>query len=502
MAGFGNWVTRRAERTPEAVALVAGDAGESITYRRLAERCAARAGSLRSAGVGRGDRVMLLSSNSIEMIETMFATAQLGAIVVPVNYRLSAAEIAFLISDASPTVLVHDGSCASLAAQAVAESPLVRPLIHIAALSDGARIGEEDVPSTDIAMIMYTSGTTGQPKGAMLTHGNFEANAINMLTAGRGITREDSTVAVAPLFHIGCLGLYTLPLLYAGGRVVVQEAFVPHRTLALIAEHRISLQFLVPSMWDALAKVESFDDYDLSSLRCLLSGGAPSPLPVIDFYQGKGLTFMEGFGMTELAPACLVLEAEYVRSHAGSVGRPFFHTDIRIVDEQDVDVPVGEVGELVVRGPNVFAGYWGLPEASADSMRGGWFHSGDLAKQDNHGFVTLVDRKKDMVISGGENVYPIEVEQVLFRHPDIVEAAVIGVPDENWGEAVTAVLVRREGADLDAQAITEYCRERIARFKCPRRVEFVDELPRNATGKVLKRDLRRAFGRSEAAVSR
>ncbi len=274
-----------------------------------------------------------------------------------------------------------------------------------------------------------------------------------MLTAGKGLTREDSTLAVAPLFHIGGLGLYTLPLLYAGGRVVVQDAFVPERTLELLAEHGITVQFMVPAMWDALSKLPNFDDYDLCALRCLLCGGAPCPLPVIDHYQSKGFTFMEGFGMTELSPTALVLEAEFVRSHAGSVGRPFLHTDIRIVDEQDKDVEVGEVGELVLRGPNVFAGYWGLPEVTAEAKRGGWFHSGDLARQDAEGFVTLVDRKKDMVISGGENVYPIEVELVLYRHPDVAEVAVIGVPDEKWGETVVAVIATREGAELDGESV-------------------------------------------------
>jgi fatty-acyl-CoA synthase len=223
---------------------------------------------------------------------------------------------------------------------------------------------------------------------------------------------------------------------------------------------------------------------------------------VIDFYQDKGLPFMEGFGMTELSPTALVLEEEFVRSKAGSVGRPFLHTDVRIVDEEDHDVPLGEVGELVLRGPTVFAGYWGLPEATAEAKRGGWFHSGDLAREDPHGFITLVDRKKDMIISGGENVYPIEVEQVLHRYPGISDVAVVGVPDQRWGETVLAVVVPAAGTELSERDVIEFCRERIAHFKCPRRVELVEELPRNATGKVLKRELRRRFTGTDRAVNR
>jgi fatty-acyl-CoA synthase len=248
--------------------------------------------------------------------------------------------------------------------------------------------------------------------------------------------------------------------------------------------------------------VSDFDSHDLSSARWALCGGAPSPLPLLEFYQQRGWRFLEGFGMTETSSSVLLLDHEFVVSHAGSVGRPFMHTDVRIVDSEDHDVAVGEVGELVIRGPNLFTGYWGRPVETAEAMRGGWFHSGDLARADADGFVTLVDRKKDMIISGGENVYPIEVEQALFRHPDIADVAVIGVPDAQWGETVLAVVVAAAGADLDPDAVIAHARERIAHFKCPRRVEFVDELPRNATGKILKRTLRQRYTGTEDALHR
>ncbi|GAA4748603.1 long-chain fatty acid--CoA ligase [Gordonia alkaliphila] len=504
MAGISTWITRRAQRTPDAIALIDATTGATTTYAQLAADSARRAAALRARGVRRGDRVMMIGLNSTAQLATMFAVARLAAISVPVNFRLSPGEVAYLISDATPTLLLHDDMFAELAATAAEQAPRAVDLVHLDALEAPEEVfaPEDPVTADDVAMLMYTSGTTGKPKGAMLTHGNFEWNAINMLVAGEGMTPRDKTLAVAPLFHIGGLSLYVLPLLYTGGTIVVAPAFDPAAALKLLEAHKVTVHFMVPAMWDAMRKVPNFDDHDLSSLRTLLCGGAPCPLPVIDFYQGKGLTFMEGFGMTELAPAAMILEAQYVRTHAGSVGRPVFHDDVRIVDGDDRDVATGEVGELLMAGPNVFAGYWGLPEVTAHDMRGGWFHTGDLARMDADGFITLVDRKKDMIVTGGENVYPIEVEQVLLSHPDVDDAAVIGLPDPKWGEGVTAVVSLRAQASVSADDLLAYCRDRIAHFKSPRRIEFLDVLPRNATGKLLKRTLREQFGSDGSAVTR
>jgi fatty-acyl-CoA synthase len=435
------------------------------------------------------------------------------------NFRLGTAEIAYLLADSGATVLVVSDRFRDLAAGALEHGG--HGVRHVIAESGGAVVGE--VPtvglpelrvggpgrrpdpmtrSEDLCVIMYTSGTTGRPKGAMLTHGNMQWNAINMATVGTGLSGSTVTVAVAPMFHIGALGLSVLPILYAGGTVVTVRAFDPERTLRLIAERGVTTQFMVPAMWASLSQVPDFDSHDVSSMQYVLCGGAPCPLPVIEFYQRRGWRFLEGFGMTEASPNTLLLDAEFVISHAGSVGRPFMHVDVRIVDEEDHDVAFGEVGELVLRGPNIFVGYWGLPVETAEAMRGGWFHTGDLGRADEDGFITLVDRKKDMIISGGENVYPIEVEQVLYRHPDVGDVAVIGVPDDRWGETVVAVVVPAEGAASDADELIGYTRERIAHFKCPRRVEFVEELPRNATGKVLKRELRLQLVGSEGSVHR
>jgi acyl-CoA synthetase (AMP-forming)/AMP-acid ligase II len=361
-----------------------------------------------------------------------------------------------------------------------------------------------DIDPRDVHGIMYTSGTTGRPKGAMLTHANAIANAINNATFGRGLRLGDLTLTAAPMFHIGGLGVHTLPLLYVGGTTVIQPGFVPEHVLAGMAQHRATVQFLVPAMWAAITRVPDFDRYDLSSLEACVSGGAPTPLPVLDFFAAKGVPFQEGFGMTETAPSVSVLDADHVREKAGSIGRPLPSVEARLVDDTDREVPPGTVGELVLRGDNIFAGYWMLPAATDEAFRGGWFHTGDLGRADEEGFITLVDRKKDMIISGGENVYPVEVEQVLARHPAVLEAAVFGVPDARWGETVVAAVAVSEGdaADSVSDDLMSWCRERMAHFKCPTRVELLDALPRNATGKVLKTQLRLTYGGQGAAVSR
>jgi acyl-CoA synthetase (AMP-forming)/AMP-acid ligase II len=282
----------------------------------------------------------------------------------------------------------------------------------------------------------------------------------------------------------------------------MMATFDPQATLAAMARERVTVQFLVPSMWAALMAVPDVEDYDLSSLEVAVTGGAPCPLPVLEYFQGRGVPVQEGFGLTETAPGATLLDAGHIKEKLGSIGRPMFHVSTRIVNEHDRDVGVGEIGELLVRGPNVFAGYWGRPDATAEAFRGGWFHTGDLGLVDAEGFITLVDRKKDMIITGGENVYPIEVEQVLCRHPAVREVAVVGVQHDKWGETPIAVIALAEDGVVSTDELISYARERLAHFKCPSRVEFVSELPRTASGKVLKSTLRESYGGRAAALGR
>ncbi len=489
-AGISDWIRRRATRRPEAVALVDAATGTRSSYAALDAAVDARAAALTARGIEPGDRVALLGGNSVAYLEALFAVARLGAVAVPVNVRLAPEEVTHVLTDSGARLVLASPTLADLAVRAGAD-----PVDLLAAPGPGTPPAVP-VAGGDPCVIMYTSGTTGVPKGAVLTHDNMLWNAVNMLTAGPGISGTDVTVAAAPLFHIGALGLSALPLLYAGGTVVVLGAFDPGAFVELMARERVTTQFLVPAMWAALTRLPALPE--LPALRWAISGGAPCPVPVIEHFLDRGWTFTEGFGMTELSPAALFLDTADVLTHAGSVGRPFMHVDARLVDADGAEVGVGEVGELVLRGPTVFAGYWQRPEETAAVFSQGWFHSGDLGRRDAEGFVTLVDRLKDMIITGGENVYPVEVEQVLHRHPGVEDVAVIGVGDAQWGETVVAVVV----GDVEPDELIAFARERIAHFKAPRRVEIVDELPRNATGKLLKRVLRAQFAGHAEAVSR
>ncbi|HYW03289.1 MAG TPA: long-chain fatty acid--CoA ligase [Gammaproteobacteria bacterium] len=511
VGGIGDWLTRHAHAHPDREALVYGDT--RLTSSQLDERVRRLADALAARGVRQGDRVAALMLNSNAFIETLFACARLGAIFVPINFRLSPAEIRYVLDDAGAHLVVYHDLFADLLAPAREGTEL----LHAIRVNEGAAAvaasdedyetvlaaGDPERPAApvvqdDVHLMMYTSGTTGRPKGAMLTHGNSTWNAFNLLLHGSALGTGDTVLTVAPMFHIGGLNVHTLPAIYKGTRVVLAARFDPAATLERVQRERVTTLFLVPAMWLAISRVPDFDEYDLSSLHTLLSGGAPCPIPVIEFFQGRGLRFQEGFGMTETAPNASILDnADAVRKH-GSVGKPLMHMEMRIVDESDRDVAEGETGELLVRGPNVFAGYWNRPEATREAFRGGWFHTGDLARRDDEGFYYIVDRKKDMLISGGENVYPTEVEQVLFRHPAVQEVAVVGIPDEKWGEVPMAIIVPREaGASLTLEDVQDFCAGKLARFKIPRKVEMVEQLPRNAAGKVLKRELRSRFAPSE-----
>ncbi|SDD94890.1 acyl-CoA synthetase [Rhodococcus tukisamuensis] len=502
--GIGNWPSIHHLRRPDRTALVDADTGAALTFGELDRRTNALADAMRQRGVRKGDRVALITFNSPHMLEVLFAAAKLGAVTVPVNYRLSAPEMRYILQDSGACIVFHSAQLTATVHDA-ADGTYVRETVEIGsaaqrvagersaydallASGDPARV-EYDIGHDDLCVVMYTSGTTGRPKGAMLTHGNFLWNAVHNFSIAEGLTPRDVNVTSAPMFHIGALGIFTLPMLYLGATSVILESFAPEAWLDAVEQHRGTVAFCVPAMWAAIDNAASIGDRDLGSLKFTISGGAPCPVVLIEALRGRGITFTEGFGLTETSPIAAVLDADDVVTHAGSIGRPVLHVDFRIVDDGR-DVPVGEVGELVMRGPNIFAGYWQKPDATREALRDGWFHSGDLARCDEDGYYTIVDRKKDMVISGGENVYPAEVEQQLYRHRAVAEVAVIGVPDETWGEAVAAVVVCKPGQQVGGDELISWLRERLAHFKCPRAVVFVDELPRTATGKILKRELR------------
>lgn len=515
--GIGQWTTLHARRNPDRLAFIDANTDRRYSFGEVEQRTNALASALRQDGVRAGDRVALMAFNSPHFLEVAVAVAKLGAILVPINFRLTAPEVRYILDDAAPCVLFASTQVLETARKA-AEGSLVRQVVEIAsadkrAAGEGAGLealiaggSSERAPvrvrPDDVASIMYTSGTTGFPKGAMLTHGNHLWNAFTHFAMTEGLIPKDVSLVSAPLFHIGAFGIYTLPLIYLGGTSVVLESFHPQHWLDAAEKYRPTLAFCVPAMWAAIAAA-GLDGRDLASLRYTISGGAPCPLVLIKQLREHGMVFTEGFGLTETAPVASALSADEVLTRAGSVGKPIAHVEYRIADDAGRDVATGEIGELLIRGPNVFVGYWQKPEATRAALdEDGWFHSGDLARADEAGFYYIVDRKKDMVISGGENVYPAEIEQVLYQRPEIAEVAVLGTPDEKWGEAVTAAVVLKAGQQLSADELTRWARERLAGFKCPRVIHFLDALPRTATGKVLKRDLRKLWAADGAVVQR
>ncbi|WP_328844215.1 o-succinylbenzoate--CoA ligase [Streptomyces sp. NBC_00258] len=494
--GLGSWPARRARKTPHRTALIHGDT--TVTYAGLYERTTRLAHALRACGVRRGDRIAYLGPNHPSYLETLFAAGTLGAVFVPLNTRLAGPEIAYQLTDSGAKALVYGPSFAGLVAGLPGNSD-VRTYVEVGAEYDqllGAASDEaidEPVTADDTCIIMYTSGTTGRPKGAMLTHGNLTWNAVNVLV-DQDVIADERALVSAPLFHTAGLNMLTLPVLLKGGTCVLVEAFDPEATFDLIERHRITFMFGVPTMFEHVARHPRWADADLSSLRMLSCGGSPVPTPLIAAYQERGLTFLQGYGMTEASPGVLFLDAEHAVTKAGSAGVPHFFSDVRVVRPDLTPAETGETGEVVVRGPHVMPGYWGLPDETAAVFHDGWFRSGDAARIDEDGYVTIVDRIKDMIISGGENIYPAEIEDQLLAHPDIVECAVIGVPDEKWGEVPRAVVVPREDVALDPDEVLASLAGRLAKYKIPKSVVLADELPRTASGKLLKSRVRKRYG--------
>ena len=503
-AGLGAWPERRWRISPERDAI--WFEGRTTSHAGFAERVRRTASALAGLGVSAGDRVAWTGGNHPSALETLYACGQLAAIWVPVNGRLTAPEAEYVLAHSGATVVVHGRDHGPLADALRDRLPQVRAWVAAEPPVDGGAASlpyeeviaaadpaprDEPVDLDDPCLIMYTSGTTGTPKGAVLTHGNMTWNAINHVM-GFGITQDERTLALAPLFHIGGLNGTVNPALLRGGCAVIVRRFDPAETLAVIEEQRVTSFFAVPTMLDAMSREPGFRTRELSALRTIGAAGAAVPLPTLRTWLDRGVTMQQGYGMTEAAPGCTVLDSDDAVRKVGSAGKPMFFTDVRVVrpDGTGSDADIDEVGEIIVRGPNVMPGYWHDEKRTAEVLVDGWYHTGDAGSVDKEGFLYIRDRYKDMIISGGENVYPAEVESALLELPGVVEAAVIGVPDEKWGEVGLAVLVAARDAERDAEAIRDSLRERLAGFKIPRHIEFADELPKTATGKIRKPDLR------------
>ena len=462
----------------------------TVSYAEFVGRVEVVARSLVEAGIELGDRVGYCGLNRVELFELLFASSYVGAIFVPFNNRLTANELAIQIADCTPAILMaidgFEGLLTEASPGSVVHNLDVDPLV--ATNNDPlapATIG----PETTVLMV-YTSGTTGQAKGAMLSHDAMRYTVLNSIDH-QGITGDDCIIAPLPTFHVGGLNIQTLPTLYAGGQVVLQRRFDPAAVLSQIEKYSVTQTLLVPAMLSAVAAQPNFDDTDLSSLRGINTGSSIVSAAVMQPFFDRGVPVGQVYGTTETGPTAVVLGYDEAAANIGSCGKAAAHTELRLVGPGRVDVVDGEPGELWLRGPNIFTGYWGNSQVTEDAFApGGWFRTGDVGYRDDRGYIYISDRMKDVVISGGENIYPAELEPVLAQHPAIAEVAVVGEGDDQWGEVPVAVIVLTPGAALELSDLREWCDERLARFKQPRRIRVVDALPRTALGKVKKHELR------------
>ncbi|CAK7282791.1 acyl-CoA synthetase [Streptomyces misionensis] len=495
--GIGSWTARRARKTPHRLAVV--HQGSRYTYAQLHDRTTRLAHHLRSLGVRRGDRVAFLGPNHPAFLETLFAAGRLGAVFVPLNTRLADAELRHCLTDSGTSVLVHSPSFGAFAAASGVGRLVAVDDTYDKALAQAPNSPvDESVALDDLMMIMYTSGTTGRAKGAVLSHANLTWNSFNTLVDA-DFASDEVTLLSAPMFHTAALNMTCLPTFLKGGTLILEESFSPSRTLDLVEEHGVTVMFGVPTMFQQIAAEERFTEADLSSVRKMMCGGAPVPRALIRTYEQRGLRFLQGYGMTEASPGVCLLDAENALAKAGSAGVPHFFNDVRIADPAGHDAERGERGELLVEGPTIMSGYWGLPDATATAFTDGWFRTGDVAIADEDGYVTIVDRVKDMIISGGENIYPAEVEKALYEHPAVADCAVIGIPDEKWGEVGRAVVVLAPDAEVGAEEILAFLDSRLARYKIPKSVVLADALPRSGAGKLLKPRIRETYGTTDSS---
>ena len=501
---YYDWIANHAERRPDSLAANDLGSGRRFTYAMFDERIARLATVLRDRfGVKRGDRVAVFAPNTIETFEVQFAAWRLGAVFVPLNWRLAVPELRAILSDCAPVAMIHDAEFTDRA-QTLGESfPAMRLCCFGGPASDyeqalahaGRLAGNETVALSEISTILYTSGTTGIPKGVTIPHTMNLQNIINS-TGPALLGRHSVFLGVLPLFHTGGLNVWANPIFHLGGSVILMRSFDPGEALRLIGDpaHGITHMFGVPAIFQFMGQHPNFATTDLSGLVSAGVGGAPTPLAILTAWAERGVLLQHAFGMTETSPIVLILDKEDAIRKVGSAGKPILHGQVKVVRTDGSPADRNEIGERWVKGDHITPGYWQKPEATAAAFTDSWLHTGDAALVDDEGYYFIVDRWKDMYISGGENVYPAEVENALYQIPALAEACVIGVADKRWGEVGRAIVVVKPDMTLTEEDVIAHCAANLARYKLPHSVVFTDALPRNATGKVHKPTLRQMFG--------
>lgn len=502
-------LSKRAQLTPDRVALVDLASGRRYTFAQMNRRANQLAHFLRDRlGVEKGDRVSILAQNNVAYVDLLYGLGKIGAILAPLNWRLVARELVYIVNDCQPKVLFCDPELVGLLEELRPETSISYLVSLDGAEIEGAWDYEQELVTSSAAepqrpplneddpyCILYTSGTTGRPKGAIIPHRQVLWNCINTV-ASWGLTENDISPILTPMFHAGGLFVFLAPLFYVGGRIVLARSFDTDESLRVIEQERCTVVLGVPTLFQMWMESPLFDQIDFSHLRWFISGGAPCPVSLMDAWRAaKGVVFRQGYGLTEVGVNCFCMTDEDSAAKAGSVGKPVFHSQVRIVDEDGRELPAGQAGELTIAGPHVCAGYWRNPQATAEALREGpggpWFHTGDMARVDEDGYYYIVGRCKDMIISGGENVYAAEVEAVYVEHPAVAEAALVGQPDEKWGETGLLIVVLEAGQTLSQEELQAFGRERLARYKVPKRFVFVDALPYSPYGKVMKVELKK-----------
>jgi len=504
MIPAADWLAKRARLSPNRVAIIEAATGRRLSYAEWNARANQAAHALQALGLRKGDLLAVLSPNRLEYLDLLFACNKTGVILQALNVRLAVPELQAMVQDIPPRALIYSGDLAEKAAALEEAVPVMVALdapirgAHRRWRELAARASDrppDPIPLSleDPWVLCYTGGTTGLPKAAILTYGTITWNAVNTVMSW-GLRPDDLAVLNAPLFHTGGLNVFTTPLVHIGGASVLCTAFDPDQVFDLLEREPVTLFFGVPTMFIRLQQHPRWKRADFSRCRIVISGGAPCPMPVFERFFEKGVPFKTGYGLTEAGPNNFWLPDEKTRRKPGSVGSPLFHVEVRVTRDGQ-EVGPGEPGELWIRGPHVIPGYWNRPEETARTLVGGWLRTGDLAMFDEEGDFYIVGRIKEVIISGGENIYPAEVESVMLGHPDVVEAALIGVPDPEWGEVGRAIVVRRPGSTLTAEELMAYLRARLAGYKVPKSIVFVEELPKTGAGKIDKTALRQQYGR-------
>jgi fatty-acyl-CoA synthase len=497
----------RANLTPNREALYDLTSGIRYTYAQLNQRAIRTANFLREKyGVQKGDRVSILAHNSIAYVDLLFGVGKIGAVMAPLNWRLTSRELTYIVNDCQPKVLIVGSEFVSVYEE-MRDEIQVEHLVSLEAANlpdadsyegsldqaSGAEPTRPVIEEDDAYCILYTSGTTGRPKGAILPHRQILWNAINTVISW-GLSEKDISPILTPMFHSGGLFVFLVPLFYAGGRIVMARSFNPDASLQVIVEEKCTVILGVPTLFQVWMNSPQFEKTDFSHVRFFISGGAPCPPSLIEaWYKSKGIAMRQGYGLTEVGVNCFSMTDEDALRKMGSVGKPIFHSEMRLVDADGKDVPIGETGELLIAGPHVSAGYWNNADATKQSLVDGWFHTGDMARQDEEGYYYIAGRFKDMIISGGENVYAAEVEAVFREHAAVADAALIGQPDEKWGEVGLMIVAFKPNQTVSADELLKFCAGRLAKYKIPKHVEFVEALPYSPYGKVIKAELKKQF---------